>query len=204
MRTVFDRPLRSVPMIRLFMIAIAISIADTAFGTITVFIDPADWTDAAGPGTAFIDFTDLDESVEIVTDEYAGLGVLFAQFPESSDVRPVESPLFVDGKGVRGVGPPEMLIHFTAPRQAIGFQTIAGFDRLDFLDSEGSVVGDVNVRGEFRGFVTDFEFHSVRLLITAGNFVQLDDLYVGPPIPAPAGLGLLALAGAVSRRRPRS
>lgn len=176
--------------------------APTAVAGIVPYVDSDDWVDAVGPDYRFIDFTGLESFVEIVTDQYADLGVHFIGSPESTDVLALDSDSFNDGEGILSLT--EILIEFDAPTKAIGFQLPASFARVDFLDADGNIIDDAGtIVGPFLGVTTNFEFHGVKLLTIPDTAFQIDDLYVGPPIPAPAGLGLLALAGSASRRRPR-
>jgi len=181
---------------------ITLAAGPTAHAEIVAHLTTDDWIDAVGPDYRFIDFTGLEAFVEIVTDQYADLGVHFIGAPASTNVFAIDSDNFIDGEGILSLT--EILIEFDAPTSAIGFQLPASFARVDFLDGEGSVIDDAGtIGGPFLGITTSFEFHGVKLLTTPDTAFQIDDLYLGPPIPAPAGIGLLSLAGAASRRRPR-
>ena len=55
--------------------------------------------------------------------------------------------------------------------------------------------------GNFAGLFSLDAFDKVRLFNQIGGQASVDDLYFGPPIPAPEALALAAIAGALASRR---
>jgi hypothetical protein len=166
--------------------------------------DKEGWLDAVGEFTT-IDFTGFPEFTWI-TDQYAHLG---AHFVDGADLIQESDLLYLeDGWGIDGNT--EVRIEFDEPISYIAadFPGIIIFR----LYSDGEMVFSSNSLGgggpgHFGGLFSDEPFDEVQILDAVNPFggnVNIDDIYFGPPIPAPGSIVGVAALALVARRRRRA
>jgi hypothetical protein len=162
--------------------------------------DKEGWVDAVGEFTT-IDFTGFPEFTWI-TDQYAHLG---AHFVDGADqIQHYEEGYPEDGWGIDGNS--EIRVTFDDPINwvAAHFPGIHGFDLYqgDELIYTSSPFGGGGP-GHFGGLLSDEPFDEIRIWDLDGN-TNIDNLYFGPPIPAPGALMLLGLGALLPARRRRA
>jgi hypothetical protein len=162
--------------------------------------DKQGWLDAAGEHTT-IDFTGFPEGTWI-TEQYAYLGTHFVDGADLIQETEIGYPQ--DGWGL--IGFDEIRVTFDEPIYSIGadFPGGARFDLYwqgvpihfsPFFGGSGP--------GQFGGLVSDEPFDEVRIWdIDLAVFV--DNLYFGPPIPAPGSIVGVAALALLARRRQRT
>jgi hypothetical protein len=175
-----------------------VSIADPTTASVNWYINKAIWQANAGAHST-ITFTELPANT-FITDQYAHLGV---HFTDGSDTIYNNTNIFLDGYGLNGAFD-ETTLEFDSPMTAIAvdFPGSVAFN----LYSKGRLIYESPVFDDafspFAGLVSTVPFDKALLYDPFGG-LRADTLYFGPPIPAPAGLGILALAGMCVRRRTR-
>jgi len=157
--------------------------------------------DVGGPdNVSTVDFTGFPDGMP-VDDQWAHLGVHFGDLTFISG----KSTTFYPNDGWGAIGYPDINITFDQPMQWIaadfpGAKKIQLFDE-NTLIYESSILGGVG-NPHFGGIVSDESFDRVRFFLEDTTVQAIDDLFFGPPIPAPASLAPLAvLLCARSRRR---
>lgn len=185
----------------------AMLIVSPVSGSLTVFTDHAAWDVAAGSATA-IDFTGW-ETGTIITTQYEALGVTFIGADDFIWNNPALFPS--DGSGLKGGYLPDftplpIVLEFDAPRSAIAanFKGSMGFE----LYLGGELIGasppfSSVLQGSFCGVTSTVAFDSVVITGPGNGIPNLDNLFFGPAIPAPATTLLVAALGFVLPRRRR-
>lgn len=175
-----------------------------ASAEVELFFDYSPWQSAMG-ATTTIGFADLPGGT-FVTTQYADLGVLFTDGLDQVQCCGGFGTYPQDGAGLNGVGPVELL--FTQPMHGIAthypgniiFELYDG-DALIYESVELGIGGPDN----FAGLISNQSFDRAILRKPGDLFMQIDNLYFGPPVPGPAALPVLAWVAWMrvgSRRRP--
>jgi len=173
-----------------------ILIVSAASAEFVEFTEKDEWIDAVGDFTT-IDFTGFEDNTPIV-DQYADLGVTFPGFDVISGETFFLFPN--DGWGLQGFD--EINVELDQPINYIAMESPGKFafelyvnDELIHTTQEfgfGSTGPAI-----FGGLKSDRPFDRLRIIDPNDPAVSLDDLFFGPPIPAPGVLGLFALMGGV-------
>jgi hypothetical protein len=173
-----------------------------ANAAVTEFWFRNQWQNAAGPHVT-IDFQGYPKNT-LIDDECDHLGLLF---PDGNDVIDYDNSLLNDGVGLRssdlvfGI----ITIDFDEHITAVGADFQGHMDIWLYADGaliwESTVFSDAATR--FGGLTSTVPFDRVLIRDPTNGTVSIDDLYFGPPIPAPGGPFVVALA-ALSMRRRRS
>lgn len=182
----------------LIAMALTIALARSATADVSTFDDFGLWQAAAGEFTT-ITFTEF--TPDLVTDQYAELGVLFTDGNDLNIPGPTGFPL--DGWGLWGGGDDTITIEFSQLNYSLAMHYPGGVAVQLYL--EGAPLGEVidaptSGYNNFLGLVSNIGFDRALIFDPDGGLF-IDNLYFGPPIPAPAGLALLALAACGGRRR---
>jgi MYXO-CTERM domain-containing protein len=190
--------MRSIKMF--YYIPIVAGLSTSVQAEVTSFEDRDEWEVVVGEFTT-IDFTGFDQ-LTIITDQYADLGILFT---DGSDWIIFDGD-FEDGSGLGGGFGDDIEISFDEPQYwiAIDFVGLAQFEL--FRDGEliyTSYVFDDNP-STFAGLFSTEPFDAVVLDDPTAGFISIDNLYFGPPIPAPGAFGLIGLSAFLGTRRRRS
>ena len=161
-----------------------------AHGDVLEIVDKDDWIVAVGPSTT-VDFSSYPEFT-VITDQYADLGVVFA---DGDDTIYVNEGLFLnDDVGLDGNG--DIVVVFDSPQFWIGADH-PGYLRIQLLrDGELLYASDdwgPGGTGNFLGLIST-QFFDAAILIKGGGEAEIDDLHFGPPV-CPADLDVDALVG---------
>ena len=175
---------------------LATSATQASFGSFQWYFSKPSWESAAGPHS-FIDF--VQPAPMFITNQYEALGVLF---PEGDDnVGPSSTGSTTDGWVLVGGGGPgtgsTITIKFIQPVYSAAFDLPGGFDFKVF--SGGQQVYQSIGLSPFSGIVSTEAFDTI---VCSGG-VTIDNLYFGPPIPAPGAVSVMAVAALVGRGRRR-
>lgn len=177
------------------MLAIATIVgagSSSASAGFTYFTQFTAWQQAAGPMTT-IDF--VQPVTSTITDDYSSLGVLFT---EGNDVAgPMLQTPTGDGWGLYGGSGNTITIQFTQPVFALAFHKPGSF-QYNVYAGDTLLVTDSAV-APFRGITSTIAFD--RIVCYDGS--TIDNLYFGPPIPAPGAAALLGVSILRSRGRRR-
>jgi hypothetical protein len=162
------------------------------------------WQAVAGPSAA-VTFAEFPAGTNI-NNQYASAGVLFTDnvfvsvttaFP--SDGHGVFSD---DGFGHFGT----MHLSFTTPRSAFAMDFIG--DVIVQLYSQNQLIFTGQLYDAdftpFLGIFSTAPFDAAVITDPADNDINVDNFYIGPPVPAPSALALLGLATLSVRSRRRS
>jgi MYXO-CTERM domain-containing protein len=186
--------------VSLIALLLACGIVRSTDAAVQEFTDRAAWESAAGAYST-IDFTGFPLWTQLSTQYTASHGVTFT------------SPAFVfnslyflnDEWGM--MAPGQARIELAEPRYAVG---IDGSGVVEIrLFRKGELIYSSSLFAPyqtlFAGLVSDVEFDAVQFYKEWiwGTHVWMDDLLIGPPIPAPGALGAFALAALIGRRRRR-
>jgi hypothetical protein len=183
------------------------AIAVPASGAIVHYTNQEEW-EAANAGHTFIDFQGFPGGTNI-TDQYAPLGVSFVGGSEWVSNNWSKFP--IDGWGLtggfQGATPLIITAQFDAPRTAIGVNFLSGMQFTLFLGDAMIGTSATFVQfdtGNFGGIISTLPFDKVTFKNPASGGSDIDNLFFGAAIPAPASLVLFALLGmsAARRRRP--
>jgi hypothetical protein len=183
------------------------AIAGPASGAIVHYTNKAEW-EAANGGHTFIDFQGWQTGTHI-TDQYAPLGVSFVGGSEY--VQNNWSKFPIDGWGLtggfQGATPLIITAQFDAPRAAVGVNFIGSMQFTLFLGNAEVGASDwftQGFTGNFAGIISTVMFDKVTFKNPVTGVSNIDNLFFGAAIPAPASLALFALLGmsAARRRRP--
>jgi MYXO-CTERM domain-containing protein len=179
---------------------VLVGCSSSASAGVVAYTNKAAWQAAVGSYTT-IDFTGYQDGY-LVTDQYAHLGITFAGAQHSFG----HAGAFLnDGEGLRGA--PNVHIHFSEPQDwiAVDFPGTVRF-RL-YRHSELIHTSELffDFISYFAGLVSAAPFDEVIIDAPLPGIpaMGIDDLYFGPPIPAPGALGAFALAALLGRRRRR-
>jgi hypothetical protein len=183
-------------------------LANESLGAVTVYYTPQNFdvgrqawmTDMGSHAT--IDFTGFPANT-IITTQYQSLGVTFTDGTDRIFASPNAFPN--DGWGLNGAFD-EIHLGFNQPMYGLGvdFPGIVKF-RLYWqgaliYTSTDFIFGDI---GSFAGLISDQPFDAALINDPTGG-VFIDDLFFGPPVPAPSAVSLILLAGAARGRRGRA
>ncbi|MCH8150794.1 MAG: hypothetical protein IH830_00290 [Planctomycetes bacterium] len=164
------------------------------------FTDKEEWIAAVGRFTT-IGFTGFPDGT-FITDQYADLGILFTDGNDNIFLSDNGFPN--DGAGLFGGGFTPIAVSFDTPQAwiAVDFPGDVQFELfregvLIYTSSEFGIGGV----GNFAGLVSSEFFDAAVILDPVDQSVFIDDLHFG--VPAPGGLGLLAVAALLPRRRRR-
>jgi hypothetical protein len=188
----------------IYSIIVALGIASTVSASVIEITDRDEWEAAVGEFTT-IDFV-MAPSGTPITDQYRHLGVNFSGHTfshESSGLYPN------DQWGLRGhLG---AWVQFDTPQSWLAVE-FPGLIRIDlYYQGELIYASDIfwiEITGRFAGVVSDRHFDMAYLhrKDAPGNIMNnayIDDLHFGTFIPAPSALGMLVLAGVITRKRRR-
>jgi len=184
------------------------AIAVPASGAIVHYTNQEEW-EAANAGHTFIDFQGFPGGTNI-TDQYAPLGVSFVGGSEWVSNNWSKFP--IDGWGLtggfQGATPLIITAQFDAPRTAVGVNFIGSMQFTLFLgNAEVGASGwfTQGFTGNFAGIISTVMFDKVTFKNPVTGVSDIDNLFFGAAIPAPAPLALFALLGASGggRRRRR-
>lgn len=169
-----------------------------AHAVIAQYTNRQAWEQAVGAHTR-ITFQEVPPQTW-VSDQYAHLGVTFEL--NANVGSQIQSQLYYlnDSVGLASFGVvTSPVVYFTNPTYAIAVDTPLTFAFFEVY-YQGSLVGDATVGGGnyFKGIVSTQPFDAVYFMPQL-----IDDLYFAPPILAPAGLALLAVAAGTGRSRRR-
>jgi hypothetical protein len=183
-------------------------LANESLGAVTVYYTPQNfdlgrqaWVSDMGSHST-IDFTGFPANT-IITTQYQNLGVTFTDGTDRTNHNANSFP--DDGWGLNGAFD-EIHLAFGEPMYglAVDFPGVVKFR----LYSQGQLIytstdfifGDI---GSFAGLISDQPFDAALINDPTGD-VFIDDLFFGPPVPAPSALAAFALFFAArSRRRSR-
>lgn len=194
-----SRCLRTVVMVTIALLGL---INSTARADFIEIIEPDEqplWEELVGEFTT-ITFEELPQFT-IVNDQYEDLGITFG-----GDINSVIFGSSYPNDGVGLDGNTQVRLTFEMPITAFAMHFPGGTDVAYFRDGEqipgGGPFGGSG-SGFFYGFVSTVPFDEVLLFDAFGGQVFVDDLYFGPPIPAPGAAAPLLLTGMLRRRRRR-
>ncbi|MFK7961718.1 MAG: hypothetical protein AB8G96_14475 [Phycisphaerales bacterium] len=184
------------------MFVLALAMSSVSGADFVAYSDFDEWVAEIGGDFSTIGFDEFDEPQTFITDQYEELGVLF---DEEQFVATLGSSSFQDGWGGRTlVFQNSLRVNLTEPMKSFGF--LAPATALVRFFFEGELLWNFPASGDMRwGFTSDQYFDEVHIGTGGGGTNATDDIYL-PPIPGPAGLALLLVAGArgICGRRRRS
>jgi len=186
-------------MRRIAIALFVLMMTTVAHGALIEFHDRAEWEAAVGEFTT-LDFTRFDQGTTI-TEQYAELGAVFT----SSNVVLVNEGFLNDGAGI--VFADAGTVEFDQPITyvAADFNGFLHFELfMDGVFVGASVNFGLGGSGNFGGVVSSESFNTVVFTDPFDRTAVLDDIFFGPPIPSPATLALIGLAGLLGHRRRRS
>jgi hypothetical protein len=174
--------------------------AGTSHASVVEYTNRDAWMTAAGSHTT-ITFQGYPANT-IITDQYADQGVLFTDGTDR--IFPSDNLFPNDGVGLNGAFD-EINLAFSQPMHHIGVD-FPGAIRI-WLYWQGELIHTSSAfggggAGFFGGLVSDQPFDAALLADPSGG-TFIDDLYFGPPIPAPSALALLAMTALWRSRRRR-
>jgi MYXO-CTERM domain-containing protein len=189
----------------IFAAAVVICVSRDSVAAVQEYTNKAAWQAAAGSYTT-IDFTGHPIGTPVVT-LYQHLGITFT---DGNDFIQNGSIFLNDGWGLDGgfVFPTGISFNFSEPRYtiAVDFPTYILF----YLSYKGNLVHTSSWfggtgPGHFAGLVSSVPFDRVAMWnpIGGNSPTRIDDLFFGPPIPAPGALALLGLGAITPRCRRR-
>jgi len=185
----------------IFAVSAGISCAGTTQAAVELFTDFAEWQAAAGSYST-VDFTGFPMGT-FITDQYSALGVAFTDGNDSIQLTP---GFTLDGAGLDGNGPTDLAFVQSMTAFAIHFPGVAQVQLLSGGDSlylsppvSGGGAGALG----FLGVISTRLFDAARLIDPVFGDADIDNLYFGPPIPAPATIVLLTFASILHKRRRR-
>jgi hypothetical protein len=168
--------------------------------SVSVYTNQSAWQSAAGPYST-ITFTELPEHTWIF-DQYADLGV---HFTDGADQIYHNQNIFLnDGAGLNGAFD-ESTLEFDQAITAIAVSHPGAVQIKLFADGEQIYLSPLlggGGTGFFSGLISTQHFDAVELF-DPGSGLVIDNLYFGPPIPAPAALALLGITSMLGPRRRR-
>jgi len=187
----------------LFAAFLIASVTNVSAANVQEFLDFDEWQNAAGDFT-FIGFTEYPQGT-ILTDQYADLGVTF---PEANATI-IENNSFEDGHGIFRDTPSgfdNIWVEFDQPISGIGVDFVGGIQFELFNEGQSIYLSNdffaFHGANEFTAVISDQPFDKARIF-DPGGVTAIDNLYFGPPIPAPGVLGGFAIAALCFHRRRR-
>jgi hypothetical protein len=171
---------------------------------VTQYTDFAPWQAAAGPFTT-IGFTEFPAGTFITT-QYAALGVTMIDGDDFVIGCGCPESIFLDGFGLDGFL--DLNLTFSAPMTSIavhypGVVQFQLFNNGQLIFTSGMFGTGPGQVSAFAGLVSSQPFDSAIILDWASGTVTIDNLYFGPPIPAPSAAGAIAVACLIRPRRRR-
>jgi hypothetical protein len=185
----------------LAIIIATFTLAQPASATVTVITNKAQWQNSV-QGFTEVTFQEFVNGT-VITDDYASLGI---NFTDGDDFVLATSP-FLDLHGLvsdDGFGNLGMIhMSFTQPQRWIAFEWLGNLQVKLFKQGQLIYTSDnfEHAFTPFVGFILDSNFDSALAYRGNSSVVALDNIYFGPPIPAPSALGLLVLACVRQNRR---
>ena len=165
------------------------------------YFDRAEWEAAVGDFTT-IGFTGFPEGT-FITDQYADLGILFGG---GNEFISLNNSFPNDGAGLVS-NFTDIVMEFDIPQFWIGTD-FPGIIRIDLYNEGELFYSSIDFGGPpigaFGGLLSSEPFDMAVILDPSDPVVNIDDLFFGPPIPAPGALWLLALSALCGYRRRRS
>jgi hypothetical protein len=187
---------------RLFIAVAASSTCGTFVqAEVVKYTNKAEWQSLVNSFTT-IKFTEVPHPA-LITNQYSYLGVTFT---EANDVLLEENAFINDGFGLYGNLPGNAItMVFASPITSFaidhpgteGFKLYMGSE---FIFDTGLMGGSGT--GKFSGIISTLPFDKVVIQDPIAATL-IDDMYFGPPIPAPGTLALLAIAALNLRKRGR-
>jgi hypothetical protein len=174
---------------------------NSARADLTVYANDREGWEAAVGSFSTADFVGLGETW---MDPYAytHLGVTMAEsiYHGHYYAQDAFSSYPRDGAGLHGDGSLELL--FDAPVYGVALDFNGVYRAEVYREGEflGYMTGS-DTFGTFTGFTSDISFDRVVLYDIFVDFLSIDDIHFGPPIPAPGSAVLVALAFIRRRRR---
>jgi hypothetical protein len=180
--------------------SIAMCVCTFANATATTYEDRSLWQNIVGDHTT-ITFQGFPNHT-LITDQYAHLGVLFT---DGHDFIRYNDSFLNDGVGLGSTDIIYGTIHmsFAQPLYAIASDVLSLIDIQLFSDGRmiyGSDPFD-DSQSRFGGLISTVPFDAVVIRDPSDGAVSIDDLYFGPPIPAPGTLAAFAVVLLTPRRR---
>jgi hypothetical protein len=177
----------------------ALANPSSAHGAVTLYSNKETWQSAAGPYSTMT-FAEFGVPTGTwLTDQYSSLGVSFI---DGSDQFYNSNNFISDGWGLNGALDNTTLV-FDEPITTIAFDFPGGvtakFYNQGALIYTSPLLGQSGV-GNFAGLISTQPFDEVHLYDLG---LVVDNIYFGPPIPAPGALSLLAIAALNPRKRRR-
>lgn len=190
--------MRSVSVI-LFLLS-PVTCCSSSQAVVTIFTQRSDWQSTVGPHTS-ITFHGFPKHT-LITTQYAQLGVVF---PDGNDVIDYNDSFLNDGVGLVSNDFVFGTIHMTFAQPItsiaadfLGTMDIQLFERGQLIYNS-PVFFDSSSR--FRGLASTTPFDAAVIRDPSNGAVNIDDLYFGPPIPAPGAVGVMALVALARTRR---
>jgi hypothetical protein len=149
-----------------------------------------------------VDFTGFPFGT-FITDQYASLGITFTDGFETIQL---SGSYQLDGAGLDGNGPTH--VAFAEPMTAFAIH-FPGFAQVEVLDQGQSIYVSPIIAGPgafdlgFLGIISSVPFTGARVIDPIFGDADTDNLYFGPPIPAPGVLTVLAAGLLVQTTRRR-
>ena len=168
---------------------------------VTEHTDFSEWGALAGDVTA-VTFTEYP-AFTVITDQYADLGVIFT---DGNDFVGMHGTSVIDSHWLSGSDSDSITVQFDAPRRAVGahfpgvlFFELYNGDQLLYVSTQFPDI----FSHTFAGLVSAIPFD--RVVLASWLLVPtatIDNLYFGPPVPAPGILTVMA-AGFLLRNKRR-
>jgi MYXO-CTERM domain-containing protein len=190
-------------IVRIVVVTALLAVCAPSSATVTRYINRTVWQSAIGDDTQ-ITFQGFPEHT-LITDQYADLGVLFT---DRHDFIRYNDSFLNDGVGLGSTDLIYGTIHmsFAEPLYAIASDFLGIIDIQLFSDGRmiyGSDPFD-DSQSRFGGLISTVPFDAVVIRDPSNGVVVIDDLYFGPPIPAPGALAAFAVVALLQRRRRRN
>jgi hypothetical protein len=181
---------------------VALVFAAEVSASVTETINKPQWQSGVGAYTT-ITFGEYPVGT-LITNQYASQGVVFTEGNDFiSDIGPLPGQVFgLDSNEPFGQAG-SITMQFSSPQNWIGvdFVGIVQFE----LYSQGQLVFTSGLHhygfGPFLGLISTTTFDEVRVYDPTDAVVAIDNLYFGPPVPAPGALSLIAVAGISGYRK---
>ena len=179
---------------------ITMAVQERSNAVVTVFTNKMNWMDNVGPFSA-ITFTEFGLPKGTWLDEqYSFMGV---HFTDGSDQIYQSNSFITDGFGLNGALD-DATLEFDAPITSIAMDHPGHVKIQLFMDEQllytSPTLGGGGT-GFFSGIISTESFNKVHLYDIG---LVIDNIYFGPPIPAPGALTLLALGFTLRGRRRRT
>jgi hypothetical protein len=184
--------------IHILFAVLALGIGGNVHATVSLYGIAAEWRQAVNHSFTTIDFTDYPEQTPI-SNQYIHHGVSFGVAPNLPWI--IQGPSFPDGHGLIGFNDNPFWLDFTEPVHSLATDYIGSIAFR--LYSGGELIHSTNVfLQSFIGLVSSLPFDRVEVYRPTGFNPVIDNLFFGPPIPAPGALALLGVAalGIIPRR----